>query len=268
MIINVFNDISAWFFRVKENISLKEFIGPFLAGIGVGFLLFLLLYILFIFVSFRKKQKESVGYVEIDNEKIKRIILNSKNRFNEESSMKPVSQKFSELGEISWEMIQDIASVYYPKSKYPMYELSSEEFLQLAHYITNRVDMLLSGRILQKMKKYKLSSIFSLLDAKKKYDETKIAKLAKKANATGVGKVLSVIIHTVNPFHWLKRAMIDLPFIKISNKVALVIIDIISEETVKVYSKSVFKKEEDYDFMKTVKEAEEFLEKNEYQEEE
>ncbi len=29
MIINVFNDISAWFFRVKENISLKEFIGPF-----------------------------------------------------------------------------------------------------------------------------------------------------------------------------------------------------------------------------------------------
>ena len=62
--------------------------------------------------------------------------------------------------------------------------------------------------------------------------------------------------------------MIELPFIKVSNKVALVIIDIISEETVKVYSKSVFKKEEDYDFMKTVKEAEEFLEKNEYQEEE
>ncbi len=45
--------------------------------------------------------------------------------------------------------------------------------------------------------------------------------------------MLSVIIHTVNPFHWLKRAMIDLPFIKVSNKVALVIIDIISEETVK-----------------------------------
>lgn len=268
MVLNIFNDISAWFFRVKESVSLKEFIGPFLAGIGVGFLLFLLLYVLFIFVSFRKKQEKSIGHVEIDNEKIKRIILNSKNRFNEESSMKPVSQKFSELGEISWEMIQDIASVYYPDSKYPIYELSSEEFLQLAHYITDRVDSLLSGRILSKMKKYKLSSVFSLLDAKRKYEETKIAKIAKKANATGIGKVLSVIIHTVNPFHWLKKAMIDLPFIKISNKIALVILDIISEETVKVYSKSVFKKEEDYEFIKTVKEAEEFLEKNEYEEEE
>lgn len=267
MVLNIFNDISTWFFKIKENFSLKEYIAPFLAGVTVGFLLFLLFYVLFIFVSFRKKQKESLGHVEIDNEKIERIILSSKNRFNEESSMKPVNQKFGELGEISWEMIQDIASVYYPESKYPVYELSSDEFLQLIHYITNRIDSLLSGRIFSKMRKYKLSTVFTLIDAKKKYDETKIAKAAKKANISGIGKVLNVIIHSVNPFHWLKKAMIDFPFIKVSNKIALVIIDIVAEETVKVYSKNAFK-EEDIELLRTIKQAEEFLEKNNYEEEE
>lgn len=268
MVLNIFNDISAWFFKIKENFSLREFIAPFLAGVTVGFLIFLLFYVLFIFLSFRKNQKKSLGHKEIDNEKINMIILNSKNRFNEESSMKPVSQKFSELGEISWEMIQDIASVYYPESKYPIYELSSDEFLQLIHYITNRIDSLLSGRILSKMRKYKLSTVFTLIDAKKKYDETKIAKVVKRTNVSGIGKVLNVIIHSVNPFHWLKKAMIDFPFIKISNKIAIVIIDIIAEETIKVYSKNAFMEEEDFELLKTIKQAEEFLDKNDYEEEE
>lgn len=266
MILNIFNDISSWFFKVRENISLEKMLAPFLAGVGIGFILFLLLYILYVFVSFRKNETKTGANITIDNERINQIIINSKNRYNEESSMKKIAEKFSDLCEISWEMIQDIASEYYPNSRYPIYELSIEEFLLLNHYITDRVDSLFSGRVLKKMKEYKLSTVFKLIDVKKKYDETKVAKAAKKANISGFGKVVGVVLHSVNPFYWLKKAMIDLPFIKVSNKVALIIIDIVSEETVKVYSKSVFKKEDDVKFMQVVQEVEDMLVKN-YEEE-
>ena len=184
----------------------------------------------------------------------------------EESSMKSLNQKFNELCEISWEMIQDIASCYYPDSKYPIYELSAEEFLLLNHYITDRVDTLLSGRVFSKVKKVKLSTVFKLIDAKKKYDENKAVSAMRKANVSGIKKVVSVVLHSVNPFHWIKKVAIDIPFIKISNKIAITIIDIISEETINVYSKSVFRDEDEMKFLEVVKEVEEMLGEN-YEEE-
>ena len=84
----------------------------------------------------------------------------------------------------------------------------------------------------------------------------------KKANVSGIKKVVSVVLHSVNPFHWIKRVAFDIPFIKISNKIALTIIDIISEETINVYSKSVFRNEDEIKIMEVVKEVEEMLGEN------
>ena len=51
-----------------------------------------------------------------------------------------------------------------------------------------------------------------------------------------------------------------------SNKIAITIIDIISEETINVYSKSVFRDEDEMKFLEVVKEVEEMLGEN-YEEE-
>ena len=88
----------------------------------------------------------------------------------------------------------------------------------------------------------------------------------RKANISGIKKVVSVVLHSVNPFHWIKKVAIDIPFIKISNKIAITIIDIISEETINVYSKSVFRDEDEMKFLEVVKEVEEMLGEN-YEEE-
>lgn len=266
MILSIFKDLANWFFKIKDNLSLKDSLIPFITGIGVGFILCVLVYILYVFVSFKKNEKKVKPVIKVSDEELKRIINNSKNRFMEESSMKSLNQKFNELCEISWEMIQDIASCYYPDSKYPIYELSAEEFLLLNHYITDRVDTLLSGRVFSKVKKVKLSTVFKLIDAKKKYDENKAVSAMKKANVSGIKKVVSVVLHSVNPFHWIKKVAFDIPFIKISNKIAITIIDIISEETINVYSKSVFRDEDEMKFMEVVKEVEEMLGEN-YEEE-
>ena len=137
--LNVFDDISNWFFRVTSNITFKGQVIPFLFGIVFGIIIFGLMYVLFVFATFKKNEKKSKGYVEISDEKILQIIQNSKNKFLEESSMKPLSEKYQDVAKISWEVICDIASTIYPDSKHPLFELTSNEFLLLIHYISDRL---------------------------------------------------------------------------------------------------------------------------------
>lgn len=238
LFLNVFDDISNWFFRVTSNITFKGQVIPFLFGIVFGIIIFGLMYVLFVFATFKKNEKKSKGYVEISDEKILQIIQNSKNKFLEESSMKPLSEKYQDVVKISWEVICDIASTIYPDSKHPLFELTSNEFLLLIHYISDRVDELLSGRVFRKLREFKVSDIIKYYDAKKTIEETKAVKAAKQS---GVMKVIGPILNTINPFYWFRKAIVNIAIVKITNKLALDIIDIVGEETTKVYTKEVFK---------------------------
>lgn len=242
IILNIFDKISEWFFRITSNISFKDQIIPFLLGIVVGAVLFGLLYIMFLFTSFKRNEKKSKGYVEIEDEKLKLVIQNSKNKYIEESSMKPLKDKSMDLRDISWDLINDLASCILPDSKYPLLELTPDEFLLLAHYITDRVDELLAGRFLRVFRTYKVSSIIKIYDIKKSFDENAAVKVAKK---TGVTKVLGPILNTINPFYWFRKVFMEASIVKISNMIALDIIDIVGEETVKIYSKAIFNVEKD-----------------------
>ena len=237
IILNIFDKISEWFFRITSNISFKDQIIPFLLGILMGVIVFGLLYILFLFTTFRKNEKKSKGYVEIEDEKLKQIIQNSKNRFLEESSMKPLKEKMTDLKDRSWDLINDIAMSLLPDSKYPLLELTPDEFLLLSHYISDRVDELISGRILKRIRTFKVSSIIKYYDLKKAIDENAAVKAAKKS---GVTKAIGPILNTINPFYWFRKAIGEVYIVRIFNKIALSILDIVGEETVKVYTKSIF----------------------------
>ena len=66
--LNIFDDISNWFFRVTSNITFTGQVIPFIFGIIVGVVIFGLLYVLTIVTRFKKNEKKSKGYVEIDDE--------------------------------------------------------------------------------------------------------------------------------------------------------------------------------------------------------
>ncbi len=251
--LNIFDDISNWFFRVTSNITFTGQVIPFIFGIIVGVVIFGLLYVLTIVTRFKKNEKKSKGYVEIDDEKILRIIENSKNKFSEESSMKALQEKYKDLSSIAWEEINDIASTIFPDSKHPLFELTPNEFLELIHYISDRIDELLSGRILKKLRQFKVSSIIEFYDTKKKIEETKAVKAAKR---TGVMKVIGPVLNTINPFYWFRKIVLNTAIVKISNNIALDIIDIVGEETVKVYSKTVFRAESLEEIEKIINEEE------------
>jgi hypothetical protein len=189
--------------------------------------------------SFRKEEKNLIASeIKVDDEKIERLIRSAKNQFLEESASADMNQKLKDVRDISWNLINDIARVYFPKSNYPIYELSIDELMTLSHYITDRIDSLFKGPILKPLKKLRISYILKIIDTKKKIDESKAVKTASKFKTPW--KATLSILNIFNPVYWVKKLMISTTLVAVSNKICGIVIDVVGEETNKVYSKNVF----------------------------
>ena len=261
--LNIFSDIREFLLNLISKFSWANLMIMF-TGIIIGFIMCALIYLVVILTSLKKNE----NYVykskfEIEDEDIKRVIRSAKNQYIEESSNLPTNEKFRDILNISKELIHDIAKMYYPKSEYPIYELSIDELMMLNHYITNRVDGLFKGKVLRGFKKIKIAQILKIIDLKKKIDENKAVKAAKKMHVPGIYKTTMSILNVFNPAYWVKKLMINTTMQIGTNKIATTIIDIVGEETAKVYSKSVFKieKQIDSNVEKTILELEENLDK-------
>ena len=179
--------------------------------------------------------------MKVEDERIQRLIRSAKIEFMEEASSTTTGQKLNELKNICWNLIHDIARVYFPDSKYPIYELSIDELMTLIHYITDRVDSLFKGPILRPLKKIRISYILKVIDTKRKIDENKAVKTASKLRTPW--KVTKTVLNIFNPVYWVRKLMISTTLVAVTNKICGIIIDVVGEETNNVYSKSVFNAE-------------------------
>lgn len=228
-----------------NNASLSDLV-PFIIGLIFGFVFCLLIYAIIILTSFKKSEKKAQKVViKVDDEIIKNKIQNARNEYVEEATSVKAGEKVNILKDTCWTLINDIARVYYPDSKHPIFELSVEELINLDYYIMQRIDKLFSKKVLSMIRKLQLSTVINLLDTKKKIDNNKVVKAANKANLGGIAKGLWTAVNFINPVYWIKKVMIEAPFQVLMNKMALVIIDVVGEETSIVYSKGAFVKEND-----------------------
>lgn len=259
MFLNIFESISEYFGQVRETTRLDSLV-PLLIGVVIGFVLFVLAYLTTVLTPIKKEERKIIKLNKENDEIIQRIISNAKNQFIEESSTKPTSDKYEDLKDIAGTVIYDIAKVYYPNSTHPVYELSVDEMLILNHYITDKIGEIFSGRVLKRLRNIKISSILNLLDIKKRYEENKLVKAANRAKIPTIWKSVLATLNIINPVYWLKKLLLDAPFVAASNKIALTILEIIGSETNKVYSKSVFSTDEEQEkIKKTITEIEELL---------
>lgn len=260
MILSVIDSIENMFDSFIEN-PIQNLL-PFLIGIIFGFVLCLLIYLLIVVSSLKKTKNSALDLVlEVDNEIIKNQIENARNKFIEESLYKKTSEKAICLRDACWDLINDIAAVYYPDAKYPLYELSIEELIMLVNYISERVDSLFKGILLKKIKKVKVSNIIKAIEIKKKIDDNAVVKTANKYEVSKKVKVITTILNSLNPIYWVRKIMIDGTFNIVINKIALTIIDVVGEETSNIYSKNVFVRNEDNDELtKEIKEIEGLIE--------
>jgi len=241
MYLNIVEGIRAFFRNLFSKFSLDN-LAILIFGIIFGFILCFLIYLGFVLASLKKEEKKIIIQSDkIDLEKVERLIKSAKNQFLIESATKTTAEKINDVKEISWNLIHDIAREYFPNSNYPIYELSIDELMMLNHYITNRVDSLFKGPVLKPFKKLRIAYILKIIDVKKKIDENKAVKTASKLNKPW--KITWSILNVFNPVYWVKKLMISTTLVTITNKIGGIIIEVVGEETNKVYSKSVFNEE-------------------------
>lgn len=213
----------------------------FLIGLSFGFFLLLLIYLYAVLKSLNKGLKlKGVDEQDIDEEEIKWLIEDAQKQFKDKETRNAIGYP-KYLLQITRDLSVDIAKKFYPKSKYPYLELTIDETLRLNHYITNRLEELLQGRILRLTRGLTLSKIVEMNEVKTKIDNNPIVKTAVKYKK--VTKAAVTILNAVNPVYWGRRITQEVALNVIVVKIGLALIAITGEETYKIYSKKVFDEE-------------------------
>ena len=217
----------------------------FLLGVLTGFIL-LALFITYIVTtgSSRKQRKRLLALPEMIEKKEIQKMIETKQEQMLETVKLTENAYFRVAFELSFELAEEIAKYYYPKAKYPMYEVSIEELLELSYYITKRVEKMVNGKILRHFKGYKISTIIDILNKKKAIDNSKLMKLSKKLQLPKLFTVGKAVLNYANPIYWFRRLAIKPSTVLVTKEVCKFIIAIVGEETNNVYSKSLFKHDE------------------------
>ena len=213
---------------------------PLIMGMVAGFIICLLIYLLLIVTSLKKEEKKHKDIIEVPDEEINRIINNAREKYKEEASSLKTGEKMVVLKDCCWELLNDISKTYYPESKHPLFELSVEEIINLDYYIMKRIEGIFDKKLLKRFKSLKITSVLNIIDKTKMISESKAVKAANKAKIPSITKGVITTLNLFNPVYWVKKAMIDAPYQILLNKIAYTIIDVVGEETSKIYSKRVF----------------------------
>lgn len=194
-------------------------------GTAIGFFLVLLVYLYSATSSRRKRRVYKRNPVEIDEIEIENLIKDAQERFKDKEERKKLGMG-KQFYLVNRDLTTNIAEKYYPTSKYPTWELTIEESLELINYISDRLNQLFKDiKVLVLIKRKTVADLIS------KFDHADDKKETKRA------------IRIVTD--WVKKNTIDRVIGIVLVKVALVSIGIVGEETYKIYSKSVFMDPED-----------------------
>jgi len=217
----------------------------FLLGISFGFVLLFLLYIYAVIKGINKNSKfRKADETDIDEAEIKWLIQDAQNQFKNKE-LRLQSGIYTYLLSILKELSIDISKKFYPQSKYPYLELTIDESLKLSHYITDRIDELLKGKILSMTRGITYTKIIEMTELKTKVDQSVIGKAAKQYST--FSKVAFATLNAVNPAYWVRKLTKDTMMNIVMIRIGLAIIAITGEETYKIYSKKVFDVEKTID---------------------
>ena len=146
--------------------------------------------------------------------------------------------------DLSLELSEEVARYYFPKSKYPIYELSIQEMLDLSNYITNRLEELVNGKLFKIFKNYRVVTIINILNTRKKINNSKLMKLTRKLKFQQIYSGARAVINLANPIYWFRKLAIKPTTVVVTKEICKYIINIFGEETNKIYSKVIFKSED------------------------
>jgi hypothetical protein len=200
----------------------------------------------FVLITGRKKQTKIYRSKEtpLMEEAIQQMIENKQNQLVDTARIAD-NAYFRVAFELSIELITDIAKYYFPDSKYPLYELSIEELLSLNYYITKRLEKIVNSRFIRHFKNYRISTIVNLLNKKKAIENSKLMKLSRQMKVSKILSIGKTVLNYANPVFWFRKLAIKPSATLLTKEACKLIIEIVGEETNKLYSKKMFETPED-----------------------
>ena len=132
-------------------------------------------------------------------------------------------------------LIEEVARIYYPESKNPIYELTIEELFLLLREIITLLSNIVYDIGIPNLEKLKVSTIKDLVliggKVKKVYNLRSVGLTVGFINAAI--KLQSV----VTPIYWIKKGTNDLSITSLSQFLIKCIFEVVGKETANVYSK-------------------------------
>lgn len=210
----------------------------FLLGVLTGIILFFLFFLLFSTLNSKKRyRKRMLNQLPLEDHEVYELIEMKQNQLIETVRLTD-NAYFKVAFDLSFELLEEIASHYFPQSRYPIYEITIEELIDLNRYITNRLEEMVNGKILRHFKNYRISSIVNMLHMKKAVDNSKVMKLSRKLKISKFYNASRTVLNYANPIYWFRRLAIKPTTEVLTKEVCKYIIAVVGEETNKIYSKS------------------------------
>ena len=136
----------------------------FLIGLGIGIVLFFLLFIIVLIIARPKqkiKEKILMQKMEIQD-KYKDIINESIELYKQAYEDCSIKEKVERLGKIILKMMEKIASLYYPNSADPIFEISLDQLIEFINYMAYRLNFIVDSLLQEKLKLVEIFTPFSI----------------------------------------------------------------------------------------------------------
>lgn len=240
------DDFFNWIFKDLNGKFDYRILVTLLIGILLGVIICISVYGILLLISLKsseKKNKTDIVESTLDDVELVNLVKQIKKDFIDTTSTFTPGEKLTVLGTTVLNTVKSIAGTFYPNSKYPLFELNTEELIMLARYISDRVEVVFDKKILKSFKHMSISQVLNMLDNYKRVNESKAVKTFKKTGP--VRNAFFSVLNYANPVYWFKKLVINGTINTALTKMCLIVIDITSSETIKVYSKRVFNNEMD-----------------------
>ena len=117
--------------------------------------------------------------------------------------------------------------------------------MMLIIYIEGRLEEIFNRRGLRLIKRVNVATIFNVTNKTNQVMDSKAFQVTKEVS--GAVGTIKKVVNVVNPAWWVRKVVIDNTINFITDKLCLVTIAIIGEETYKIYSKTVFNQDIEID---------------------
>lgn len=214
--------------------DIKSFILGFLLGILFLFFIFLLT----IYITNKRFLKKCFNDSTIENQTIRQLIANKQKQIVKSPRI-GFTNNIALMQELTKDLIQEIATYYYPNSKYPHLEINFIEAIEMNERVLERIKQILDFKIIGILKTIRISQIISILETKKNIENHKLYQLSKKYRLNNIISYGYAALNYANLGYWVRRLIFTSTLETTLRSVAVMTLNIVGEESSQLYSKKI-----------------------------